>query len=465
MTGVAATGSAVLWAVGREQSFGVPCPASALTTYKAILPLDADLLGDEAAGGAVNQSGYLERGVPGPKGGKAVWSISLTAGTLLDFLEHLLGRVTKTEPAPGVFRYLFEPSRNGVDTSFTALLGRSPVLRSWFYGIKLGKLSLAIGDNSEIPVKLEGLISHGTRMSAAHPHSANAGVYPFKPHLRGSLRTASSGPVHVQVSALNPDGTGLHFKTEQTAGTPTFPGPAVAVEIAPSGAESAAAVWQNLQGADGLDLGVWDENRDPLEILWPGTPADHATLAVGDIFTFHPPGAWADPEIPGMGGGVGHQRFTSAHWTLALRAAGSSEAWTPLRCRKGILDLAWPISEERGNASRYPYALLRDGLFTPSLKVERALVDPFFADHAETNTRLEAALAFTGRQLTPDLRESILVTFAAARIAAASRAIKDARAISEEVTLIGETTDTLTPPTPPITVEVITTRDWNPTIP
>ena len=51
---------------------------------------------------------------------------------------------------------------------------------------------------------------------------------------------------------------------------------------------------------------------------------------------------------------------------------------------------------------------------------------------------------------------------ARSRIAAANRSVRDARAIPEEVTLIGETDDTLTPP---VTVEILTTRDWNPNIP
>jgi hypothetical protein len=446
MRTLGATGSAVLWAVGRERTFGIP--GVELTAYKAVLPLDSDLLDTETAGAAVNQSGYLERGIPGPKGGKSTWSLSLTTGSILEFLEHLLGGVTKTQLTPGIYQYFFHPTRNGVDTSFYALLSKSPVLRTWLYGIKFSKLSLAIGDNTEIPVQLEGLISHGTRMGAPVPNAANTGLYSLGPHLRGALRDPLAGPVHLQVTQVF---GGLQFKAEQTNDTPIFPGAAVAVALDLNG----EAIWQNLQGADALDLGSWQENRDPLEIIWPGAAADHAALAVGDTFTFQPPGQWTDPDIPSL---TGHQRFTSAHWTVALRPPGAA-SWPPLRCRKGTLDLSWPITDERGNGSRYPYALLRDGLFSPSLKIERALVDPFFADQAEAANRLEAALAFTGRQLTPDYRESITITFASARIAAAKRSIRDARTIPEEITLIGETNDA---GAPPVTVEVITTRDWTP---
>jgi hypothetical protein len=446
MNQLGASSSAVLWAVGRERSFGIP--GTALTAYKAVLPIDSDLLDSASEGAAVNQSGFLERGIPGPKGGKSTWSTSLTTGALLDFLEHLLGQVTRSPLAPGIYRYLFEPTRQGVDTSFYALLSRSPVLRTWLYGLKLSKLSLAIGDNTEIPVKLEGLIGHGTRMGPPAPAAANTGAYSQGPHLRGALRAPAAGPVHVLVAQV---AGGLQFKTEQTPVAPTFPGAAVDVALD----AASEAIWQNLQGSDGLDLGFWEENRDPLEIVWPGSAADHATLAVGDVFTFHAPGQWTDPDIPALSG---FQRFTSAHWSIALRPVGAG-VWTPMSCRKGELALSWPISEERGNGSRYPYALLRDGLFAPSLKIERALVDPFFADRAETAARLEAQLAFTGRQLAAAFRESIQITFASARIDAAKRGAKDARTIPEEVTLVGETTDTVAPP---LTVEVITSRDWTP---
>ena len=447
MNRLGATGAAVLWAVGRERSFGIP--GEPLTAYRAILPLDSDLLDAETEAAAVNQSGFLERGVPGPKGGKATFSISLTTGAILDFLEHLLGHVTKTEIATGIYRYLFHPSRQGVDTSFYALLSRSPVLRTWLYGIKLSKLHLAIGDNAEIPAKLEGLISHGTRMSAPIASPTNAGTYTAGPYLRGTLRNPTAGPVWLQVARLE---GGLQFKTEQTFDAPTFPGPPVNIALN-SALDPTGALWQNLQGADNQDLGFWAENRDPLEVIWPG---DHTTLAVGDTFRFDLPGHWSDPTIPTL---TGHQRFTSAHWTLALRPVGTP-TWTHLHARKGELTLSWPITEERGNGSRYPYALLRDGLFTPTLKIERALIDLFFANHAEANTRLEAVLTLTGRQLDSNTRESITITFTSARIETARRSIKDPRTIGEEITLTGETDDA---GSPPVTIEILTTRNWQPT--
>jgi hypothetical protein len=441
-----ATGSSVLWALGLEQAFGVP--GSGLNAHKAILPLESDLESAVNESAAVNQSGFLERGVPGEKGGKSTWSLSLTTGTVLEFLEHILGRVIKINPAPGIFKYAFEPSRSGVDTSFYALLSKSPVVRMWLYALKFSKLSLAIGDNTEIAAKIEGMVGHGTRLSAGVPDPANTGTYLLGPHVRGVLRAPGAGPVQVQVTRVV---GGLQFKVEQTTLAPTFPGAAVDVALDPDG----RAVWQNLQGADGLDLGLWDENRDPLDIIWPGSAADHEDLAIGDTWRFDPPGAWVDPAVPSLSG---FQRFTSAHWNISLRTVGAP-AFTTMNCRKGDLELSWPVSEERGNGSRYPFAMLRDGLLQPTLKLERALVDPFFADRSERNLRLEAILAFEGAQLNAAHRESIRIVFASARLEDEKRSVKDAKTIPEEVTLVGETNDQ---GDAPVTVEVTTSRDWTP---
>jgi hypothetical protein len=451
----AATGSAVLWALGTERSFGVPGPAglppgfaTALTAYRAILPITADLEAAENESKAVNPSGFLEPTLPGPVDGKCAWSLPLTAGHLLPFLEHLFGGVTKTTPEPGVHRYLFEPTRTGADTSFYGLFSRAPAVRSWLYGIKLAKLTFTIGDNDEIPVKMEGTVSHGTRLGAAEPDPANTGNYRLGPHLRGPLAHPEAGDVYLQVTSNAP----LQFTTEQTTGTPTFPGPVVDVALDAGG----EALWQNLQDAAGLDLGFWNENRDPLEVIWPGQPTDHAALAAGDVFRFRAPGTWQDPDLAPL---AGHQKFTSAHWLLRVRKPSAS-TWTEIRCRKGTATLDWPLSYDRGNASRYPFAVLRDGLFKPELKIERSLLDALFIDLQEARQPLDLELTFAGRQLgTGAFREGLTFRYGNARIEAAKREPKNARAIAEEVTLVGRTGDT---GALPLTVEVITPRDGAP---
>jgi hypothetical protein len=413
------------------------------------LPIDADLDSKELESKAVNQSGFLETGIPGSKDGKVAFSISLTGGTMLDFLEHIFGGVAKAEPESGVFRYDFEPTRTGADTSFYALFAREPVLIHWLHGIKLGKLTWEIGDNAEIPCKMEGAVSHGTRLGANAAGGGNTGTYSRGPHLRGVLKDRTAGDVWVKVTQVSPV---LQFKCEQTTGAPAFAGSAVDVASDANG----DAVWQNLQGADGLDLGLWAENRDPLEIIWPGQAADHADLAIGDIFRFRAPGNWVAPAVPVL---TGFGRYTSAHWILKLRSAGDS-TWTEHRCRKGTVTIDWPINDERGSSSRYAFAQLRDGMFKPSLKLERALLDRFFADRGENRTRLEVELSFLGSQLgTGALRESMTLRFASARIDDEKRSVKDAKTIAEEINLVGETNAL---GDPPLAVEVITQRDWTP---
>ena len=56
-----ATGAAVLWAVGRERSFGIPGGVGELTAYRAVLPLDSDLLDSASEGATVNQGQSLMR--------------------------------------------------------------------------------------------------------------------------------------------------------------------------------------------------------------------------------------------------------------------------------------------------------------------------------------------------------------------------------------------------------------------
>src|SRR5215207_2301512 len=88
-----ATGSSLLLALGLEREYGVP--GGGVLGYRARLPVKASLAGIEAASGAVNQSGFVERGIPGSKGGAIEWSLPLRAGEMLEYFEHIFGSVEK----------------------------------------------------------------------------------------------------------------------------------------------------------------------------------------------------------------------------------------------------------------------------------------------------------------------------------------------------------------------------------
>jgi hypothetical protein len=451
---IAATGSATLIALGRELEFGVP--GGGILGYRSILPVKADLMGEKSESGAVNQSGFIEPAVAGKKGGKFEWSIPMSVAAMLEYLEHVCRSVQKTvleAGPPAVYRYRFSPSITGVDTSFYSLVSKPPVERWWLYGIKFGEISLEVGDNEEIPLKLKGDLAHGTRLGAAVPDPANTGTYTLGPFVRGPLKNRAGGPVFVKVTQVAPV---LQLKVEQTAGAPAFVGAAVTVALDPV---SGRAVWQNLQGATGLDLGFWDAdgNKDPLEIIFPGTAAEHAGLGVDDVFKF--PVDWPDPAVPFLSGY--QAAFTSAHWEVRLRHAGAAD-WLVKDVNTGSLTLAWPVTPDSGARSRYPFAITRDGRFMPSVELNRKLVDDFFIDAGERRARFEAELSFKGRQIGTGVhREGLTATFPALRVDEDTREPANEKAVQEKVKLTGERDDD---GSAPVTIDIITTRNWTPTL-
>ncbi len=449
----AATGSAVGVAFGFEQEFGIP-GTGGLTAFRAILPVDGELVGQESASAQVNPGGFVERGVPGPKGGELDFGHPLQAAHLLQFFEHFLRAVVKNTVQvgpPAVYQYLFEPDITLDPTSFFALIDKPPVDRYFDFGIRFGEMAAEIGDNEEIPVRLKGAASHGTRMGAAVADVANTGTYTLGPQMRGVLKTSSAGRIHVRATQVAPS---LQFNIHQTNGVPAFPGAAVDVVY---DAETGRALWQNLQDQVGLDLGLWAENRDPLEIVFPGVAADHADIDVGDTWTFEVPGAWQTPALSILSG---YQKFTSAHWEARTRAIGAG-AWVTRPFRSGSWTLENELEADRGNTSRYAFDQLQTGVLRPTVKATRAFVNRVFADLQERHDRFELQLAFLGRQLgTGAHRESIVLTYPSVGISEGSRPASSAGTIKEEVTLVAETNDA---GDPPITIEVITTRDWTPT--
>jgi hypothetical protein len=244
----------------------------------------------------------------------------------------------------------------------------------------------------------------------------------------------------------------LQFKVEQISAGPTFPGAAVDALIDP---ESLEGIWQNMQGATGFDLGIWNESRDPLEIIWPGAAADHGDLEVGDSWSFEVPG-W---EAPPLVQAETSQALTSAHWIIKLRKVGSP-TWLERRVNSGTIGIAWELTPDRGSGGRYPFGMTRDGQFTPTLSLERKLVDALLAGHLERRERLEVELSFLGRQLGDGVyRDSVVYRYASMRIDERTADPSDPGAVVEQVSLTGETTDALDPS---LVVEVITERDWTP---
>lgn len=443
----AAAGNRALVGLAREQSFGIADPAATLEYLRPILPLDLGLNRVESPSGEVNQSGYWEAGVPGPIGGPINLAARFSAATLLTYLEHIFGKVTKSTLATGIYQYVFEPDIPGKNTSLWGLWGLPPVDQGLLYGIKLSQLAMQIGNNTAIPARLTGQASHGTPVGLAVADGDNTGTYAMGPLLRG-LPKSTTGSIFVTVSRVN---TGLQFKVEQTAGTPTFPGSAIDVVLDP---DTLSGTWQNLVGATGLDLGYYAENKDPIEICWPGLAADHADLAIGDIFEF--PNTWTLPtSVTYLGG----QRFTSAHWLNEVRALGGS-TWTPFRVKTGNLVFGWPTSVDGGSGSRYPYDLLRDGILTPTLQLVRSLTDRRFLAYLEQHLRFEMKTSFIGQQLSATYRESIVCEWTNVAVQTQASPVQNANAIQETITLRGETSDD---GDLPVTVTVISDRDWTAT--
>jgi hypothetical protein len=441
-----ATGSALLLALGQEPWFGIP--GGGILGYRSRLPVKIELKGSESPSGTVNPSGFLQPGVPGPKGGTFEWPFALTAGGMLEYFEHLLGSVTKTVLETGVYQYAFTPTVSGVDTSFYCLYSTPPVEHWWFYGIKFGSLEGTIGDNQEIPLSLKGFVTHGTTLGAAVADAANTGAYNRGPFIRGVLADPDAGDVHILITRV---AGGVRFKCEQTDGAPTFSGADVDVVLDP---ETGLGAWQNLQGADGFDLGIWDENKDPLELVLPGSPDDHALLAVGDQFTF--PVTWSDPAIPYL---LGNQKLTSAHWTLGLRGIGASD-WIFKRFNSGKFGIERSVTPNRGSGSRYAFGVIREGELKPTIEADRQFVDLFIAGRAQRNAGFEGLLKFEGRQLgSGQHRESIQMEFPNLRIESADRTPSNANAVQEKIKLVGKTDDY---GGAPVFVTVITARNWTP---
>jgi hypothetical protein len=121
------------------------------------------------------------------------------------------------------------------------------------------------------------------------------------------MKDPSAGDVHVRVVRDVAAG-GLRYKVKVSPAAPTF---AAGADHDVVYGSDGRARWLNLVDQNGRDVGIWDGkgNRDPVEVLLPGTATDHALIAVGDTWTFKAPLTWTDPVPTYLAG----QRYTSAH--------------------------------------------------------------------------------------------------------------------------------------------------------
>ncbi|MCL4838793.1 MAG: hypothetical protein KJ058_12600, partial [Thermoanaerobaculia bacterium] len=185
---------------------------------------------------------------------------------------------------------------------------------------------------------------------------------------------------------------------------------------------------------------------------------DFALLALGDVWEF--PLTWTLPTATYLGG----QRYTSAHQINYVRPiTDPASAWSEFRTLTSTITIPWPLTVDQGSGSRYVYGLDRDGLFAPTLQLTRKHTDRDFVEFLEQHAQFEMETHFLGQQLEGGPhRESIVFKWGQVSVATLARPAQNDRAITETITLRGETNDS---GDAPLTVEVITDRDWTPATP
>lgn len=440
----AATGNSFLLGLGRELEFGVPDETASLEWVKAMLPANLDFSRPESPGGEVNPSGYHEPGVPGPVTGPVDFGARFSAANLLLFAEHIFKKVTKSTLATGIYQYVVEPDNEAEGTSLFAVKAVPPVELLRYYGMRLSGMTMQIGNNTAIPVRFPGFVSHGCRLSPATEDTVT-GTYAYAPTLRGLLKNPAAGDVYLRVTQVSPV---VIVKFEQTTGTPTFAGSStVTVLYDPS---TGRAFYQNAISDAGLDLGIWDENYDPLEYILPGTATDHADLAVGDTWKFEVD--WDEPAVAYVVG----KRYTSAHQKNRFREVGGS-TWDEFNSLTSQFSFLWPLSVDQGSGSKYYFGLDRDQILNTTAQLTRKLIDLDFSRWKEEHKRFEAQFGWYGRQLSAAYRESVVIDVPSASLGNRTAPVANPNAVVETLPLTFETNATLDPP---LTMTIITDRDF-----
>ncbi|MEO7795545.1 MAG: hypothetical protein ABIV06_12315, partial [Thermoanaerobaculia bacterium] len=202
---------------------------------------------------------------------------------------------------------------------------------------------------------------------------------------------------------------------------------------------------------DGAEIGIWDENKDPLDLCFPGDAVAHALTAVGDYWYF--PVVWGLPTPTYLAG----QRMTSAHQDNYYSTDGGS-TWVDLNTLTSTITIGDPIAVDQGSGSRYPFAIDRNGQFVALLGFTRKLRDLAFRNIYETDGDLKFRTYFSGQLLAggPN-RESILFDWNRLEMVTLTDPAANENAIVETVALRGVGGDA---GEAPVKVTFITDQDY-----
>jgi hypothetical protein len=443
-----ALGNAVLIGFGREAFEGIRNDAATLVYPRPILPINGQFAFASAVGGEVNQSGYVEQGVPGAVTGAIDFGARMSVPVLFEFVRHFFRDIDKTEPDTDVFQYVCTPDRTIAEETLFAIFGFPPVDQYIAHGIKLGQIAATIGNNTAIAARVQGQAMHFTRMGMAVAAGGNTGTWAFKPVLRGPIASAAAGNLFLEVTGLAP----LQFKLKQAAGT-TPPVIAGTTELTQLYDEDGNAMFIVALEDDGSELGIYAENKDPLMVCVPGTATQHADIDVGDVYYFEAPLEWDLPTPTYLGG----QRFTSAH-QRNYYSVDEGSTWVEFNTLTTQLVLSWPISLDQGSGSRYPFAIDRTGLLAPTMQLTNKYRSNVMRNLYERHETLALRTYFEGQLLEGGpLRESILIDWTRCQIASISAPPANDQAIVETVNLQGITDDAASPP---MTITFITDQDY-----
>ncbi len=455
MTGNA-TGSSADFGAGVELRPGQP-QQNRLRQYSMLPSVDVQSKDETTEPTKLSSGTGKAEGVPGKLSGTFDVGLRTAPGTLVPWLAFFAGgAIDKTEPETGVYRYAFDAVLSSDLVSaptFSAVLGRNPVDTVRRDGIAPTELTAASGNNTEIATRVKGFSTHGCKFGFAQAAGTNTGSYPYQPILRG-IAASDAQPIHLRVTSKAP----LRVHLEQ-ADAPTWAG--FELDLSASYGENGYAVWEVARGADRAHLGlVVGNNWNPMEVVLPGTLAEHALLEVGDTWTFARPGAWRVRDLALPSGDAGTHEKTSAAFDLVVWEYGQAQKFRVQGADNIDLNLTSGAEPDTGTGSRAAFGILREDSIGYSIGINRKLASKFFLDGSERQKRYGTELTLRGPDIgtTHTYQDSV-------RIVSPYNRIKDYTApVASVATIVeGFALEARDSPdgSPVISVEITTEADYD----